>query len=267
MSRQPALHRKMRPTRAFVILGDHGLRAVDKRLEALQHRDEIEDVHQLRVALRHLRAVTWAFGPVLGTHVKARWKRTLHDMAGAAGPVRDWDVFIAETLAPALEMQPNDPVLTTLVQTAQARRVADHAEMMEKLAHYRQSPLPILYRDLIHIASETSDERLKGFAPRRIRKARRHVRDLARIARDGQTDHVHKLRIGNKRLRYAIEALSDVLPGRYRKRLRKKLVARQSALGDLIDESVARRLMAECLGCADALHDALPSDPQNVLRQ
>ena len=49
------------------------------------------------------------------------------------------------------------------------------------------------------------------------------TRELAVIARDGETRHVHKLRIGNKRLRYAIEALSDVLPKRYRKRLRKKL--------------------------------------------
>lgn len=247
MSRQPVLHRKMRPTAAFVALGRTGLRAVHDRLDALQQRDEVEDVHELRVAVRHLRAVAWAFGPVLPDPVKSRWKQALHDVADAAGAVRDWDVFIAETLAPALAEQPEDEVLVALIETAQARRTRAHAEMMTRLSRYRQAPLPTLNRDLQHLAAHSSKGRLETFAPRRIRKARGKVRALADIARDGQTDNVHKLRIGNKRLRYAIEALSDVLPGRYRKRLRKKLVARQTELGAIIDGAVARRLMCECL--------------------
>lgn len=255
MSRQPKLRRKMRPAAAFVALGKSGLRAIDERLDALQQRDEVEDVHELRVAVRHLRAVTWAFGPLLPGQVKARWKQTLHDVADAAGTVRDWDVFIAETLAPALMEQPEDPVLVALIQTVQARRTRAHAEMMTRLSRYRQAPLPTLKRDLQHLSeqrakmagNEHAKGRLESFAPRRIRQARGKVRELARIARDGQTAHIHKLRIGNKRLRYAIEALSEVLPNRYRKRLRKKLVARQSELGAVIDGAVARRLMCECL--------------------
>lgn len=250
MSRQSVLHRKMRPAAAFVALGDRGLRAVDDHLDALQHRDQIEDVHALRVAVRHLRAVAWAFGPLLPTPVKARWKQALHDVADAAGDVRDWDVFLAETLAPALDQQPGDPVLSALVDESRVRRAAAHTLMMARLSRYRQSPLPTLKRDLLHLADRTGGGRLGAFAQRRIRKARRRVRERARIARDGQTLHIHKLRIGNKRLRYAIEALSDVLPGRYRTRLRKKLVARQGDLGAVIDGAVARRLMCECLAIA-----------------
>ncbi|MFJ5383391.1 CHAD domain-containing protein, partial [Cupriavidus sp. CER94] len=189
----------------------------------------------------------WAFGPVLQGQVKARWKQVLHDVADAAGNVRDWDVFIAETLAPALVKQPEDAMLVALIDTAQARRTIAHAEMMTKLSRYRQAPLPTLKRDLLHLSEQDAKGRLENFAPKRIRKARDKVRERARIARDGKTEHVHKLRIGNKRLRYAIEALSDVLPGRYRKRLRKKLVARQSELGAVIDGAVARRLLCECL--------------------
>lgn len=248
MSRQPTLHRKMRPAAAFVALAEAGLGAVHDRLDALQHRDEVEDVHELRVAVRHLRAVSWAFGPVLPDSVKARWKQALHDVADAAGDVRDWDVFIAETLAPALEKQPEDRMLVALIETAQASRASAHAAMMTRLSRYRQAPLPTLKRDLAHLSAQSSKGRLATFAPRRIRKARNKVRTLAQIARDGKTEHVHKLRIGNKRLRYAIEALSDVLPGRYRNKLRKKLVARQTELGAVIDGAVARRLMCECLG-------------------
>lgn len=242
----------MRPARAFVDLATQGLSAVEDGLDLVLHRDQAEDVHALRVAVRHLRAVAWAFGPVQPARVKARWKRALRDVASAASDVRDWDVFVAETLAPALADQPDDAVLVALIETAQARRAAAREAMVTRLSRYRQAPLPTLHRDLLHLAGRKSRGKLGTFARKRIRKARNRVRDLARAARDGRTERVHKLRIGNKRLRYAIEALSDVLPKRYRKRLRKQLVARQGELGAVIDASVARRLMAECLGVSSA---------------
>lgn len=251
----PQLRRKMRPVAAFVALGDESLRAVFARMDSLLHHDDPdpEAVHELRVAVRHLRAVAWSFGPALEPAVKARWKQALHDVADAASETRDWDVFIAETLTPALAREPGHATLLALLETAQARREAARAQMMTRLSSYRQAPLPTLHRDLLHLAGPAGHAhgrrqgRLGTFAASRIRKARKHVRDLARIARDGKTEHVHRLRIGNKRLRYAIEALAEVLPRRYRKRLLNKLVKRQTSLGEIVDSAVARRLMAECL--------------------
>ncbi|MNK83981.1 CHAD domain protein [compost metagenome] len=252
MPAAPALHRNMRPAQAFVDLATQDLSAVEDGLDLVLRRDQAEDVHALRVALRHLRAVAWAFGPIQPARVKARWKQALRDVADAASDVRDWDVFVTETLAPALADQPGDPVLVALIETVQARRATAREAMVTRLSRYRQAPLPTLHRDLLHLAGRKSRGKLGAFARKRIRKARNRVRALTRTARDGRTDHVHKLRIGNKRLRYAIEALSDVLPKRYRKRLRKQLEARQGELGAVIDASVARRLMAECLGVSTA---------------
>lgn len=251
MSRPPELHRKMRPAAAFVMLGGSGLRIVEAQLDALLQRDIAEDVHALRVAVRHLRAVTWAFGPILPRAVMERWKLALHDVADAASAVRDWDVFLSETLLPALAMQPGDPVLVALIDVAHARRAEARTLMVTQLTRYRQAPLPTLYRDLLHLSDPKTRHgqhgRMAAFARGRIRKARGRVRGLARVARDGQIAHVHALRIGNKRLRYAIEALSDVLPKRYRKRLHGKLIARQTELGGIIDDAVAHRLICECL--------------------
>lgn len=237
----------MRPATAFVDLATHGLLAVEAHLQPSLHRDQVEDVHELRIAVRHLRAVAWAFGPALPARVRARWRQALRDVADAAGDVRDWDVFVAQTLAPALADHPGDPVLLALIETVQGRRVAAREAMVTRLSQYRQAPLPTLHRDLAHLSGRRARGRLDTFASKRIGKARRRVRELARMARDGEYEHVHKLRIGSKRLRYAIEALSDVLPRRYRKRLRRQLVARQSELGAIVDAAVARRLMAECL--------------------
>jgi hypothetical protein len=108
-------------------LGGSACASSTAQLDALLHRDIAEDVHALRVAVRHLRAVTWAFGPVLPAPVMERWKLALHDVADAASAVRDWDVFIAETLPPALALQPGDPVLVALIDVAHARRAKAHA--------------------------------------------------------------------------------------------------------------------------------------------
>lgn len=250
----------MTPLAAFVALADAGLCTVLARVDALLGNgpgvDDVEAIHDLRVAVRHLRAVAWAFRPVVADAVSARWKSVLHDTADACGETRDWDVFFAETLAPAIAREPAHPVLLALIDAARTRRAAAHDVMMTKLSRDMRERLGTLERDVRRMARmmatagrkrRDDTAQLDAFAQRRVRKARRRVRALARTARDGKTEHVHRLRIGNKRLRYAIEALADVLPRRLRKRLHKKLVRRQTALGAVVDDAVARRLLCECL--------------------
>lgn len=271
------LRRKMRPFAAFVALADAGLCTVRARIEAVlaggaggagdgsdvSDGSDVEAIHELRVAVRHLRAVAWAFRPVLSDTINARWKAVLRDTANAGSEARDWDVFIAETIAPALEREPGHPLLLALHETAQARRAVAYRAMMTTLSRDMRAQLGTLERDLRRLARgrekagsnrgvSDGGKRLDAFARRRVGKARQHVRELAQAAHEGQTgderiERVHRLRIGNKRLRYAIEALADVLPRRLRKRLHKKLVRRQTALGAVVDDAVARRLLCECL--------------------
>ena len=75
-----------------------------------------------------------------------RWRQLVGELADAAGPVRDWDVFALETLKPALDRQPGDPVLLAVLDTA-ARRAEAHGEMRARLAQCRHWPLPALQRD------------------------------------------------------------------------------------------------------------------------
>lgn len=255
----------MTPSAAFVSLADAGLCTVLARVDAVldgsASAEDVEAIHELRVGVRHLRAILWAFQPVLSDGTATRWKTVLRDTAEACGETRDWDVFLAETLEPALAREPGHPVLMALRASARARREAAHADMMTKLSRDMRARLGTLEQDVRHMARHMARHaalsrsagnadaagRLDAFAQRRVRKARRRVRALARAARDGKTEHVHRLRIANKRLRYAIEALADVLPSKLRKRLHKKLVRRQTALGAVVDDAVARRLLCACL--------------------
>jgi CHAD domain-containing protein len=251
------LHRRMRAIDAFVVLADAGLAAIADQLDALHRRDHPDDVHALRVAARRLRAVCWAFRPALPKAIRARWTGCLRELARAANDVRDWDVFAADTLRPARDMQPEDPVLAALQDVAATRRHYARATMVAQLTEYQHWPLPVLHRDLTHLnrlppRGAAARGPLAALARRRVRRERKHVRALARAARSGDLARVHRFRIGSKRLRYVIESLDPVLPRRYAKDLHRKLVKRQGRLGSLVDGAVARRLMMECLSAIAA---------------
>jgi len=246
------LDRKMRPHAAFALLAEADLAAIAGHLETLARRNEVEDVHVLRVAIRHLRAVAWTFGPALPKGMARRWRGQLGELADAASAVRDWDVFALETLKPALDSQPDDPVLLAVLHTAAARRADAHSAMLERLAQCHHWPLPALQRELVHLQGGVGphvpeNPSLGRFARVRVAQARKRLRALARAARGGGMAQLHKLRIGGKLLRYTVEALADVLPASKAEPLRAKLVKRQTRLGRIIDDAVARRLLCECL--------------------
>ena len=81
-----------------------------------------EGVHQFRVALRRLRSAFTVFGAVLPPGDTAPLDREAERFLGALGPARDWDVFIAETLAPLRAARPRDSSLEALAEAAWAAR-------------------------------------------------------------------------------------------------------------------------------------------------
>jgi CHAD domain-containing protein len=267
----PTLRRKTQPVVAFAALTQASLARIDTSLQDLLHRDEAEDLHQLRVAVRHARAVLWALGPALPRLERERWKRDLRTLARATSEVRDWDVFLAETVAPARKKAPDDPVLAAVADTAAIRRNTARAAMLATLVSYRDGQLPVAQRALAHLAHLAEKvaarskagrrDRLGPFARRRVRRGRKRLRALKRAARGGDPGAVHEQRIAGKRLRYTIEALAPVLPPRYTRRLHRKLVRQQTRLGDFVDAMVARRLMRECLDVPELPDDVPPPPP------
>lgn len=299
---------------AFVRLTADGLAAIETTLEHLDHRDDPEDVHALRVGIRKMRARMWIFAPVLPERMTARWKSCLRDLAHAASPVRDWDVFLDETVGPARELEPDNRMLGEIADTAGQRRATAREAMLRQVHRFRTRPLPRMHADLLHVArlGTAPADTLGRFAEDRLRRPGKRWRKgwtslmdsdgsgakqddrgshHEQDAHDGTESHgaagrlpaaprfmhpddpelprLHKLRIAGKRLRYAIEALDDVLPRRYRKRLHRKLVKGQGRVGRLLDGTVARRLMAECLGvpldiAATGQQDAPDTAPDTV---
>lgn len=61
---------------------------------ALRATTDAEKLHRLRIALRRLRTLLWAYRPVLDERFDNEQRAVLKFLANAAGNTRDWDILI-----------------------------------------------------------------------------------------------------------------------------------------------------------------------------
>lgn len=69
----------------------------------LQAKPDAEVLHKLRVALRRLRSLLWAYRPLLDKQLDDRQRELFKELAGAAGQTRDWDIvtdLLCQVLGP-----------------------------------------------------------------------------------------------------------------------------------------------------------------------
>jgi len=213
------------------------------RTYGLPYDQDIEYVHEMRVALRRLRAALRVFRKVVGydlTELGGELKR----LAGVLGEVRDIDVF-------------------TAFLSAYAEQAPDaHSRFLERLIQSQHRKRRRLYRGLGDVlgsaryvefgktccsvragwgaaAEDTEDGRIADRAPRMLRKRLKRVlkydRRLDRLAGEDQ----HQLRIECKKLRYTAEFLSDIYRGHLAEIIA-PMVRMQDALGDVHDADVYR---------------------------
>jgi CHAD domain-containing protein len=214
--------------------------------------DDPEGVHQMRVALRRLRSAIGLFRRFLPATLsdwivdEVRWLGT------ALGPARDWDVFLAELLAP-VRMALDEADLQALEAVVQARR--DHAACAVR--DVIGSPRLTLFQLKLGEALEARDwagqlaeadaarlsqpvESLAGeLLARRHRKVRQAGNDFAALSADER----HRLRIALKKLRYAAEFFRSLYDDKAVRRTIQHVSVLQDTLGHFNDVATATRLL------------------------
>jgi adenylate cyclase len=98
---------------------------------------------------------------------------------------------------------------------------------------------------------------LNSFINARLKHLRRKVVRLAQQARKDDPASLHQLRIGAKRLRYALEFFAPLLPTRQTVALIKQLTRLQNRLGQLNDLANAGALLMDCAGDEAHLREAV----------
>jgi len=217
--------------------------------------DDIEGVHQMRVNARRMRAALGSFRSAVGKDVSLHWSEELRWIASQLGNARDLDVFIAEGLTPA-----HDQVTLAgrdeLMALAEQRRAAAYEVVgatldSDRYAQFKRD-FPEWFRAQQWEQMDLSEKQRKNLDIKIDRYARKLLERLdARVLETGtnldknDAEQMHQLRIECKKLRYAAEFFSPIIPGldAYTRHLKQL----QEVLGTLNDVSVMCSLLKELL--------------------
>lgn len=256
---------------------NHVRALLDKRLRAMLHREpgvrdgsDIEDLHQMRVAVRRMRAALKAARPLLDHTWADGLRAELGRLGRALGPVRDLDVMIERARGEVATLpQAEQDAGTRLLAVLEHERAAARAAMLDELDADRHATLR---RKLVEAVSAPLPEPPPDVArPALIDLVRAETRKLTKAVRRSGDDPpdmtLHDLRIRTKRLRYTGElvepAMRDADGARTKEaaRVRKMLKAAerlQEVLGDHQDACVAEhriRTLLDGLGATPDAHE------------
>ncbi len=249
----------------------HQLRAaLDTRLRALLAHDpgtrkgqDPEELHQMRVAVRRMRATLKAARPLLDRAWADELRAELGWLGRALGPVRDADVLIERLRSRAAAFEDtHQRAVETLIEALVADRETARADMLAALGCARYTSLLRCLAAAVSRPLPTPPGRVP--APSLVDIVRVEYRRLfkaVRAADDDPPDEVlHALRIQGKRLRYTGElaATSGRKPVREpMRKLVESTVALQDVLGEHQDACVAQHRV---MGLLDGLGDVVDVD-------
>ncbi|MCI0144590.1 CHAD domain-containing protein [Paraburkholderia sediminicola] len=204
-----------------------------------------EPLHALRVSLRRLRSLWWAFEPLLDKGENTRQRALYNYLATAAGKTRDWDILIeliAQDESVARKMTPK------LVEArggalATSRETLSNADVKQLL----QDALTRANKEL-----NTAHERvsLQKFADRRVATSERSLKKRIKRASHAKRSNYaafHDVRKSGKKLRYLLEFFEPVLSGSH-KRILKRLIQIQKRFGALNDIVASEMLLRDNMG-------------------
>ncbi|MEX2630862.1 MAG: CYTH and CHAD domain-containing protein [Tistlia sp.] len=248
---KPELRTSMSAAEAFDLLARGCLEQMRANESAVLAGADPEGVHQLRVAVRRLRALVSLMRSIMAPDAVAFLKEELRWLQQSLGPARDWDVFLLETLTPLARRLPAEPSLGRLDKAAAAACTQAYGTARAALCDVRYSRL--LLRLALWLedggwrreGSDAVGRPVAALAASLLDKRAKALRKSARRSKGRGEAELHEVRIAAKKLRYAVEFFRGLYGAKAVKRLLQRLVALQDTLGTLNDAVVGHRLIEE----------------------
>lgn len=245
----PRITQQMTPVEAFRSIALACLEHFQRNEHGLRdQREEAEFIHQARVALRRLRCAIKFFAPALPADFVATYGKAWRTLAGALGETRNWDVFLEETLPPIEAAFPDNGDIRRLRQAAQQRTKNARRSVVKLLAIKEYPRLLIAFTAAVYALHDTLPRALQDFAQQRIARHARRAEELAARHKTLNAEDRHGLRIHCKKLRYALEFLTPLLPEKTLAPYLAALAQLQQDLGLINDQVTASALIEEALG-------------------
>ena len=241
--------------------------------------EDIEELHDMRVATRRMRAAFRVFEQYLDMKQLKSLLKGLRRTGKRLGAVRDLDVFWEKTQRHLDGLPPEQQTgLESLHEAWEAERKKKRKKMLDYLDSERYAQFNRDFAQFLQApdTGELPSLTKKGEAiPRRLR----HVAPMIIYERvadvlaydewvtrpDVPLNRLHRLRIAAKRLRYTLEFFEEALAPQT-KDLIKEMKKLQDHLGDLQDAMVASELLRDFLtwgtwGHAKGEKAPLPKEP------
>lgn len=218
--------------------------------------DDIEGVHDMRVATRRLRSALRDFAPLMKKRPLRRVRKDLKQLADALGAVRDEDVAIdaLEKLQAESDVEQIKEGIEILLTERRAARENKRMDLMEVLAISNLSALQKRFNPAIDEAVKSNKSSVEiTFNQAGSEAVVQSLQEFwglgTSLYHPFQIEELHELRIAAKRLRYALELFTgcwgeEIVP------FASEVAEMQSFLGEVHDcdvwiESLGNRLSAE----------------------
>lgn len=213
--------------------------------------EDIEELHDMRVATRRMRAAFEVFGSYFQQKRLKALMKGLRATGRALGRVRDLDVFIEKAHRYQSSQNPDQADLAPLLKIWDAERVADRQQMLSYLDSDKYRKFVYEMNEFVNspgegaLAFDPNDpqpNRVREVAPMLIYTRLAEVRAYDQLLTNASFEQLHALRIDFKYLRYTVEFFREVL-GPESKAVIDMIKYVQDHLGDLNDANVACHLL------------------------
>jgi triphosphatase len=207
---------------------------------------DAEGIHQMRVAVRRLRAVLSAFAPLLPTEQRRWASNELRWFADILGESRNLDVFADQLLRPARAALPSASEFERLALAAERHRRELQATVVRAVlsTHYTEALLALMRwfdgYEWCLAESVALQEPIEVLAPVLIEPCLKQSEKRAKNFAEQSANKRHRLRISLKKLRYAAELFASLYEAGAAKQFIQRLKRLQDDLGDANDVRVAR---------------------------
>ncbi|MBI3921789.1 MAG: CHAD domain-containing protein [Armatimonadetes bacterium] len=231
---------------------------------------DIEELHDMRVASRRMRAAIRVFGRAIGKQRMQPYVEELRWIAGELGKVRDLDVFIAYLTGYKESLPEVDrPGVQPLIEERRsarrsARRSLLQAMKSDRFSLFKERLRVFLTEELPPRTTKRRGKLIRKEAPRALRGRFEAVCAFVPVLQSEPTpENYHALRIATKRFRYTAEFFREVYIVELEEIIR-QCVSIQDALGEVHDVDVHKEYLNQTLANLPAGPD---SEVGTALRQ
>ena len=216
-----------------------------------------EYLHQLRVAVRRMRACFSLFKTALPQPVFAPILEQMRLQGAALGVARNWDVLVRDSLHALCAQCAGEAALTLFERRCIRLRRARVRAAQGVVASNAWQRLWLELGRVLADAAWQQDQAalalpLSSFAPALLQQRAAALKKRGKRLGELDADGRHRLRIAAKKLRYAAEFFAALFPKRRVRPYVQALAGMQAVLGGLNDAATLLSLLPEALAGARA---------------